>query len=109
MQLAFHSAWLRTICESERIAKGELGGAAAEVLKHRLADMTAATSVSDLVAGRPRVLEGTPRDQMAVELCEGYVITFVANHTKNPITEPGDMDWKRVNRIKILRIECDHG
>jgi hypothetical protein len=109
VQLAFHSAWLRTICESERIAKDELGGAVAEVLKHRLADMAAATSVTDLVAGRPRVLGGTAKDQMAVDLCHSYVITFVANHTKNPITETGDMDWKRVSRIKILRIGRDHG
>lgn len=109
MQLAFHSPWLRTICESERVSKDELGGAVAEVLKHRLADMAAATSVTDLVAGSPRVLDGTARDQMAVDLCEGYVITFVANHTKNPKTGTGDLDWKRVSRIKILRIERDNG
>jgi hypothetical protein len=109
VQLAFDSPWLRTVCESERVAKDELGGAVAEVLKHRLADMAAATSVADLVAGRPRGLGGTARNQMAVDLCEGYVITFAANHTKNPNTETGDLDWKRVSRIKILRIERDHG
>ena len=109
MQLAFHSPLLRTVCESERIARDELGGPVAEVLKHRLADMAAATSVTDLVAGRPRVLGGTARDEMAVDLCEGYVIAFAANHTKNPATGTGDLDWKRVSRIKILRIERHHG
>lgn len=108
MQLAFHSPWLRTICESERSAKDELGEAVAEVLKHRLADMVAATSVVDLVAGKPRILGGTATNQMAVDLSEGFVITFAANHIKNPSTESGDVDWKRVSRIKILDIGCHH-
>ena len=109
MQLAFHSPWLRTICESESSAKDELGEAVARILKHRLADMAAATSVVDLVAGRPRVLGGTASDQMAVDLCEGFVMIFRANHTKNPRTESGDVYWKRVNHVKILHIGCDHG
>jgi hypothetical protein len=109
VQLAFHSAWLRTICESERIAKDEFGEAVAEALKRRLADMSAATSVNDLVAGRPRALGGTAPKQMTVGLCDNYRVTFTANHTKNPMTETGDFDWKRVSRIKILRIERDHG
>jgi hypothetical protein len=109
VQLAFHSAWLRTICESERNAKDEFGEAVAEALKHRLADMSAATSVNDLVAGRPRILGGTAPHQMALDLGDNYRIAFTANHTKNPRTETGDLDWKRVSRIKILRIERDHG
>lgn len=109
MQLAFNSALLRTFCESERQAKQEFGDAVAEVLKHRLADMSAATSVGDLVAGRPRILGGAARQQMAVDLRDGYVIAFTANHAKNPMTETCDLDWKRVSRIKILRIERDNG
>ncbi len=108
MQLAFHSASIRTICESERHAKQELGDAVAEVLKHRLADMSAATSVRDLVAGRPRILGGTIPQQMVVDLRDNYLVAFTANHTKNPVTETGDLDWERVSRVKILRIERDH-
>lgn len=109
MELAFNSKSLRTICESERQAKLELGDAVAEILKHRLADLRAATSVKDLVAGRPRVLDGAALQQMVVDLRDGYRIVFTANHTKNPMTETGDLDWERVSRIKILRIERDHG
>lgn len=109
LQLAFDSKPLRTICESERHAKLEFGDAVAEILKHRLADMWAATSVRDLVAGRPRVLGGAAPPQMVVDLHDRYRVVFTANHTKNPMTETGDLDWKRVTRIKILRIERDHG
>ena len=86
----------------------ELGTRVAEVLKRRLADIRAATSVEDLVAGRPRELAGSD-PHMIVDLSDGYYIVFGANHPNNPMTESGDLDWTRVSRVKILRIENDHG
>lgn len=109
MELAFNSKSLRTICESERQAKLVLGDKVAEILKHRVADLRAAKSVKDMVAGQRRVLDGTQGRYMVVDLCDGRRIVFTANHTKNPITRSGDLDWERVSRIKILRIEGDHG
>ena len=108
MELAFDSKPLRTICEKEVDAKRELGPAVAEVLKHRLADMWAATSIKDLVAGRPRLLHPAEYKHMVVDLRDGYQIVFCANHTNNPITESGKIDWSRVSRIKIIRIESNH-
>ena len=109
MELAFDSKSLRTICESERQAKLKLGDAVAEILKHRLADLRAAASVKDLIAGRPRRLYSASLQQMAVDLRDGYRLVFTANHAKNPMTQTGDLDWERVSRIKILRIEGDNG
>jgi len=105
VELAFDSKSLRTICESEPHAKRELGQNVAETLKHRLADMHAATSPKDLVAGRPRELpsSGTQR-RMALDLSDGLCIVFCANHPKAPMTAEGDLDWFRVNRVKVLRI-----
>jgi len=107
LELAFDSKALRTICESEGQAKLELGVTVAESLKHRLADLVAATSTNDLLAGRPRVC-ANGRD-MVLDLCNGHVIVFTANHVNNPMTETNIVDWARVTRIKILRIESDHG
>jgi hypothetical protein len=109
LELAFESRPLRTICESALQAKLELGTAIAEILQHRLADLRAATTIRDIVAGRPRLLDGTDSKQMAVDLCEGQRIVFCANHPNNPMTETGNLDWTRVSRIRILRIETDHG
>jgi len=109
LQLAFESKLLRTICENESEATRELGATAAGILKHRLADLQAATSVKDLIAGRPRVLKGPDCEYMAVDLCDGYRMVFTANHPNNPVTKTNDLDWSRVTRIKILRIERDHG
>lgn len=108
MELAFESKSLRTICESEARAKREFGPTVAEVLKHRLADLRAATSVNDLVAGRPRASRGADHQHIVVDLCNGYRIILGPNHPKNPMTETGRLDWARVSRIKVLRIDSDH-
>jgi hypothetical protein len=109
LELAFHSKALRTICEMEFQADLEFGAAVARVLRHRLADLRAARSAMDLVAGRPRALDEPDGDCMVVDLCDGRRIVFAANHTNNPMTEANHVDWARVNRVKILRIEADNG
>jgi plasmid maintenance system killer protein len=104
LQLAFESKSLRTLCESDAQARLELGDAVAEILKHRLADIRAANSAKDLLAGRPRELDGPDSQHMSLDLCNDYRIVFKANHTKNPTTETDRINWSKVNRIKIVRI-----
>jgi len=107
LEVAFDSRALRTICENEHQATLELGSTVAQILKHRLADLRAALSVTDLLVGRPRLLDGTASRLMVVDLIDGYRLVFTANHTKNPKTEAGDLDWGRISRVKVLRIEDD--
>jgi len=108
LELAFETKLLRAICESEAHAKHDLGAQVAEVLKHRLADLRAASSPKDLVAGNPRELGGSgSQRQMVVDVCDGHRIVLCANHPKNPMTTGGDLDWSRVSRVKILRIDKD--
>ncbi len=106
LELAFESMLLRTICEKDAQAKHELGDTVAEVLKHRLADLVAAKSVADLVAGRPRL--GDDPSHMVLDLGENHRLVFKANHTNNPVTSSNDLDWGRVTRVKILRVESSH-
>lgn len=105
LELAFANKSLRQLCESEAKATRDLGGRVAQKLRRRLADLCAATSVKDLVAGRPRELEGVPHRNLAVDLCEGSRIVFCANHNTIPGLPSGKVDWSRVSRVKILRIE----
>ena len=105
MELAFHSKELRTICESDSEASAKFGAALAELLKHRLADMRAGSSVRDLLVGRPCIVEGTEGREMTVDLNDHWRLVFGANHPQNPVTKTNAVDWTRVSRIKILRIE----
>lgn len=108
MELAFAEKSLRQLCENEAIAKRKLGVRVAEKLKRRLADLRAASSVQDLAVGRPRELEGRYQHQMAVDLCDGYLIVFTANNNTVGLLESGAIDWGTVSRIKILRIESNN-
>lgn len=107
LELAFAEKQLRKLCENDAIARRKLGIKVAEKLKRRLADLRAATCVNDLVAGKPRELEGDCQNQMAVDLCDGYNIVFCANHNAAPLLKSGAIDWARVSRVKILRIESN--
>ena len=109
LDLAFDSKSLRTICENEDEAIREYGQTVTETLKHRLADLMAAMSVNDLLVGHPRVLEGGKDDQnMLIELGNDYQIILCANHPDNPVTENKKIDWSKVSRVKILRIERNY-
>jgi toxin HigB-1 len=105
LELSFFTKSLRKICESEAAAKEALGVRVAEKLKRRLADMRAAASVEELVAGRPHEVEGGWQPRFAVELGDGSRIVFSANHNTIPLLTSGGVDWARVTRIKILGIE----
>lgn len=109
LEIAFAEKSDRQLCENEAIAVRKLGAKLADKLKRRLADLRAATSVKDIVAGKPQVLFGKHKHQIAVELCDGYCLLFCANHNVNPLLESDEIDWSRVSRIKILRIENLYG
>ncbi|MDO8261703.1 MAG: hypothetical protein Q7T21_00605 [Gallionella sp.] len=109
LEIAFAEKSDRQLCENEAIAVRKLGTKVADKLKRRLADLRAATSVKDIVAGKPEVLFGKYKHQIAVELCDGYCLVFCANHNTNPLLESDELDWSRVSRIKILRIENLYG
>jgi hypothetical protein len=104
LEISFADKSLRQLCENGAIAKRKLGNVAAEKLKHRLADLRAVSSVKDLVAGKPREVEGT----IIVDLCNDHRIILCANHNSNPLLHTGSIDWSKVNRVKILRIEVNH-
>lgn len=106
MELAFEAKELRDICENEAEAKSRLGDSIAKTLKRRLADLDAATSPKDLLAGRLRL--GKDGKTMVIDLCEDHRIVFAANHPDDPATADGDLDWAKVRRIRILRIEVDN-
>lgn len=104
MELAFQSKRIRSICENEADAEEELGPVAAQALKHRLADLRAATSIAEVVVGNPR----PPRDGgtpcLIIDLSDSSYITVQANHPENPLTEKAEPDWTSISRLKVTHI-----
>jgi len=104
--LAFASKSLREICEAEEEAVRRFGKKVTESLKHRLADLEAAPTAVDLIAGRPQLQN--PSGNYAIRLANEVCLEFVPNHVKNPVDKNGDIDWKKVSRIQIVRIGKCH-
>lgn len=103
VQLSFAKKSLRELCESRATAIRKVGPTVAGRLRRRLADLRAAANVKDLVAGRPRQLDGA--QHIAVDLGDGFRLVFCANHQTVPMTDASTVDWARVDRIQILRVE----
>lgn len=106
LRIAFDTQSIRQICEQEETAVNLLGADLARKLTNRLADLSAARTVRELIAGRPRPLDGT--DEYAVDIGDNYRLIFAANHVKNPAFSSCAIDWSKVRQIKILRIEGVH-
>lgn len=104
MLLSFATKQLREICISEKVATRKYGKAVADGLRKRLADFRAAQVVKDLVAGNPcqNAAEG---HEFKVDLPKGGRLIFTSSHTSQPIPTGGTINWSKVSRIKILRIE----
>ena len=105
MEIAFATKRLRQLCETEATARDALGDKAAQKLRARLADLRAAQSVKDLVAGRPSEVRRDGAQLIAIGLSCGARLLFSANHSKIPVTGKGDVDWSKVGRVKVICIE----
>ena len=99
MQLAFETRQLRDICESENGAEQLLGTETAKELKRRLADLRAAACVGDLPSGGQAGAE-----RYFFTLSDGSIVELVPNHLKNPLLDSGEVDWRKVVRLKLIRI-----
>ena len=112
---------LRVICEQERAATRALGRPCARRLRTRLADLTAAVHVQELVAGRPHPLKGDRSGQFATskphyaivlkfaqDLHGGVRLVFEPANNPIPEQDDGGIDWRRVTRVRIVFIGDYH-
>ncbi len=108
LELAFATRSLRTLCECEKNAERELGVKMTSKLKRRLADLRAAATARDIVAGRPTATKGGAQELMTVNLGVDGRLVLAANHNEIPVLTNGAVDWFNVTRIKIVGIEVKH-
>lgn len=103
MELAFETRALRRVCESDAEARRRYPNGMVEELQARLADLRAATSVSDLVAGRPS-LDSCPPGRIRFSLDGGHELVCVGNHPRPPLTKEGLVDFNRMRRVRVVMI-----
>lgn len=107
LNLAFASKALRSLCEDKSIAERKLGTESAGRLTRRLADLRAAESLADILAGDLVQYLWPATSELSFGL-NGFRLVLRVNHQIVPVDDIGDIDWKRVRRVKIVRIEDNH-
>lgn len=108
MEFSFKDKKLRELCERRGVAERKLGAPCARKLRARLADLEAADSVTDLVAGRPHPLTGDRTGQYSVVLEGGMRLVFEPDHNPIPLRDDGGIDWTGVIRVQIIFVGDYH-
>lgn len=108
MEKGFAKPELRDICENFRAATKTLGAESARKLRSRLADIDAAESVSELVAGKPHPLKGTRAGQLSISLAGGMRLVIEPANDPIPKKNDGSVDWAQVTKVRVIEIEDYH-
>ncbi|MEM6735727.1 MAG: hypothetical protein AAF620_06630 [Bacteroidota bacterium] len=81
----------------------QLGHSNSDSLKYLIRDIFVVDRLEQIVFS---TMSGFDSNTYWVELM-GVKIIMVPNHKKNPIDSEGNIDWNKVNRIKIINIEVN--
>ena len=108
MDIEFATSEIQALCEKKRLMTKTLGDACARKLRTRIADLAAAATVTDLVAGRPHPLKGNRLGQFAVDLHGGKRLVFEVTNDPVPQTQDGAVAWGQVTKVKIVFIGDYH-
>ncbi|OYQ42429.1 killer suppression protein HigA [Rhodoferax sp. TH121] len=108
MEIRFKDKLLRELCEKKAVAVKKLGDVCARKLQTRLADIAAASRVSDLVAGKPHPLKGDRYGQFALELAGGWRLVFAPANEPIPRRDDASIDWSAVTIVCIEYIGDYH-
>ena len=103
MELSFNSRRIREICENTDLAQEFYGQQLADNLRKRLADIDAVLFISDLPV--ENLITAHKNETVKISLTPNANLIFCANHVNNPRFKNGKIDWEKVSRIKILKIE----
>ena len=104
MLIAFSTEEIRELCTIDNTAVRELGQKGAETLKNRLADIDAAESISEVLAGSPRRALVADQDCYLIDLADSLVLTLRCNHVNPKRDKQGQIDWTRVRRVKVISV-----
>ena len=106
MDILFADKGLEHLCSNQKEQTKRLGKIGAKKLRGRLADLVAAKTVTELVAGRPHPLAGDRGGQFALDLDKGRRLVFEPSDP--PTAADGSITWNQVSSIRIVFIGDYH-
>lgn len=105
MDIAYRTRKLRGICLSDVQMKNTFGKECAAALQNFLADLRAAHKIGDIFYDL--LNDGDDSDESALKFdVDGHCSVFITpNHNRIPTNNRGEVDWTKVTRVQIRKIE----
>jgi len=107
MDIEFADQDLRDTCEQTHVMM-RLGKANARKLQRRLADLQAAMTVGELIAGNPHPLKGDMVGHFSLRLDGGVRLVFEPADEPVPTQKDGSIAWRMVTKVRIVFIGDYH-
>lgn len=108
MKISFLHADIEALCKQSKLATRKLGAESAKKLQRRQNELFAASTVAELVAGRPHPLEGDRAGQFSVDLHKGCRLILKSTQQPPPAKADGSIDWAQVDEITIIEVGDYH-
>lgn len=112
MVILFKTAKLEKECNNENLLVKRFGALRAKLLKRRLNELQAATSLDvlrSLPQSRGHELKGNRKGQLSVDLDHPYRLIFEPADNPIPKKSDGGLDWNKVTKVRIIGVEDTHG
>ncbi|SBS24893.1 hypothetical protein MSP8887_00068 [Marinomonas spartinae] len=106
LELSFNSKSLRNICENSN-ELANLFKDDSNRLKNRISDLLSFNNMAEftqIFIKRVEKVKAGNTEMYQVNFGKNNYILIEASHIKNPTDDHGCIDWKSVNRIKIVSI-----
>lgn len=104
MEINFPTKELRALCEEESYAAQQLDMKVADALKRRLADIMAADTIHDVMAGNPQLGSYDNVDCFHIDLGQNFRLTVASNRKADRTAGSGTVDWTRVRRVRVVAV-----
>ncbi|MCU7943988.1 MAG: killer suppression protein HigA [Candidatus Thiodiazotropha sp.] len=108
MDVDYKTAKLKKLCLASNEAERKLGPNSSKKLHTRLADIEAASNVSELIAGRPHPYTGDKAGLFSLDLHGGDRLLFEPLKKPPPTNDDGGIDWSNIESICIVFIGDPH-
>ena len=105
MEISYQDQNLRQLCLSKNRAKTQFGDEFALKLKILLAELDVWNNVNELIEYGVYDLKIDDRNNITVDLGNESKLVFCAINLDIPLNEDRTINWAKITRIKVLRIE----
>lgn len=112
MIISFDSKKLEKTLSDEKALTRRYGAEQAKKIRQRMIQLQAAENLETLRTlpqVRAHELAANRAGQISLDIKQPYRLLITPDHEKLPLKEDGGLDWTRVTKVKILKVEDTHG